>query len=203
VLPLAAAVNAVPIEWLLLAAPLAVGLTLVTNRVVPGNAISGLFVSICAGLYPGSLLAAAVALRGRPDGLGWTLVVMLGTWACDTAAFFVGRRWGRHKLAPALSPGKTVEGLVGGLAAGLVVGIVASAFIPDTPARTIGLALVVAVAAVLGDLAESAIKRQLGAKDSGWLVPGHGGLLDRIDSLLFSGYLGYLYVALTDGVLKT
>jgi len=201
--PLAAAVDTLPVEWLLVAAPLAIGLTLLTNGLGRGGALSGWVVSLCAGLYPGALLAPAVALRDRPDGLGWMLLVMIATWACDTTAFFVGRRWGHRKLAPALSPGKTIEGVVGGVVAGLVAGAIASILIPESPARTIGLGLVVAVAAILGDLAESAIKRQLGAKDSGWLVPGHGGLLDRIDSLLFSGFLGYLYVALTDGVFQT
>jgi len=202
-LPLAAAIHAFALGWLLLGGAIAIALAVLLYAVVGHGVLAGWGLSLCAGLYPGTLLAPAIALRDRADGLGWVLLVLVATWACDTAAFFVGRRWGKRKLAPTVSPGKTVEGVAGGVAAGLVVGAIASAFLPEMPARTIGLGLVVAVAAIIGDLAESAIKRQLRAKDSGWLIPGHGGLLDRIDSLLFTGFLGYWYVALTDGVLTS
>ncbi len=198
--PVATAVGALSIGWLLLAAAVAIALFLLGYAAGREALLGGWALSLAAGLYPGVLLAGGIMLRERPDGFGWVLVVLIATWACDTAAFFVGRRWGRRKLAPAISPSKTVEGLVGGLVAAIVAGAIASVFLLESPARTLGLGIVVAVGAVIGDLAESAMKRQLGAKDSGWLVPGHGGLLDRIDSLLFTGFLGYLYVTLSDGV---
>jgi phosphatidate cytidylyltransferase len=201
--PLAAALHLLAVGWVILAAAVTVGLVIFGYAVKRKKAFGGWVLSLGAGLYPGVLLAPAILLRERGDGLGLILLILIGTWACDTVAFFVGRRWGRRKLAPAVSPGKTVEGVGGGLLGGLVVGVIASAFLPEAPIRVIGLGLIVAVAAVLGDLAESAMKRQLGAKDSGWLVPGHGGLLDRVDSVLFSSFLGYLYIALTDGVATT
>jgi phosphatidate cytidylyltransferase len=201
-LPLAAVVELLPLGWMLLAAVGAIVLFVLGYALKWHRAIAGVALSLAAGLYPGVLFGPAVTLRERADGLGWILLIMLATWACDTTAFFVGRQWGRHKLAPAVSPGKTVEGLAAGLLGGLVVGAAASMFLTEAPVRMIGLGLVVAVASVLGDLVESAMKRQLGAKDSGWLVPGHGGLLDRIDSLLFSAFLGYLYITLTDGVFR-
>ncbi len=202
-LPLVAALHVVALGWLILGAATALVFAVLIYAFAKHGAVAALALSLCAGLYPGTLLAPTIALRERPDGLGWIILVLVGTWACDTGAFFVGRRWGRRKLAPALSPGKTIEGVAAGIVAGLIVGAVASAILPVPAIRTIGLGLVVAIAAILGDLAESAVKRQLGAKDSGWIVPGHGGLLDRIDSLLFSGFLGYLYVVLTDGVATT
>lgn len=200
--PVATAVGALSTGWILLAAAVAVGLFLLGYAAGRRAVLGGWALSLAAGLYPGVLLAGGIMLRERADGLGWVLLVLIATWACDTAAFFVGRRWGRRKLAPAISPGKTIEGLVAGLLAAVVVAGLASAFLVESPARTLGLGLVVAVGAVIGDLAESAMKRQLGAKDSGWLVPGHGGLLDRVDSLLFTGFLGYLYVTLSDGVFR-
>jgi len=180
-----------------------VGLLLLGPSGDDESRLEGVLLSLAAGAYPGILLAPAIALRERPDGLGWIITIMLVTWACDTGAFFVGRRWGRHKLAPAVSPGKTIEGLIGGLVGGLLVGGAAALIIfPNAVPRVLGLSLVVAVAAVVGDLVESGIKRKLGAKDSGWIVPGHGGLLDRIDGLLFGAFLGYFYLAITDGVFR-
>ncbi len=199
-LPLGAALQVLTPGWLLLGAVAGAALFVVGYTATERSRLGGWALTLAAGLYPGVLLAPAVSLRERADGLGLILLIMAATWACDTAAFFVGRRWGKHRLAPAVSPGKTVEGVGGGLAGGLVVGAIASLLLPEAPARIVGLGIVVAIAAILGDLAESAMKRRLGAKDSGWLVPGHGGLLDRIDGLLFGSFLGYLYVAMTDGV---
>ena len=104
---------------------------------------------------------------------------------CDTGAYFAGRAWGRRKLLPAVSPSKTVEGAIGGLAGAVIIALLARAvFFPRPIAEIVGLALVIAVLAELGDLCESALKRAFGAKDSGWIIPGHGGILDRVDSLI-------------------
>jgi phosphatidate cytidylyltransferase len=128
----------------------------------------------------------ALALLHR-DAPGWLLLALAMVWATDTGAYFAGRRFGRRKLAPRISPNKTVEGLVGGLVLGLVVAVGGAALL-GTPVTLLPLVALVAVLAVLfsvvGDLFESLLKRHVGAKDSGTLIPGHGGILDRIDSQL-------------------
>jgi len=131
-----------------------------------------------------------VALRLR-FGFGWTVLAFVATWANDTFAYFGGRFFGRHKMLPTISPKKTWEGFAGG-AIGSVVGcLVLLAIFPARwlPGLTVaGCFLVGGVAALLGptgDLVESMLKRAAGVKDSGSLIPGHGGLLDRIDALLF------------------
>jgi phosphatidate cytidylyltransferase len=118
------------------------------------------------------------------------MYVLLLIWVADSAAFFVGRRFGRHKLAARVSPGKTWEGVVGGLGgvAILASGVtVAVGNLPMAPATLVALSVLVGAASVVGDLVESLFKRRAGVKDSGTLIPGHGGVLDRIDSLTAAG----------------
>lgn len=136
--------------------------------------------------YVAGLLAHLVLLRGSGgDGLMRTLVAVFGTWATDMAAFFVGRALGGRKLVPALSPNKTVSGAVGGWVAGFVGVLLTAVFAASMPlGRALVLAATVPVAAQLGDLLESSFKREAGVKDSGRLLPGHGGVLDRFDSLM-------------------
>ena len=112
------------------------------------------------------------------------LAVLILVWLADTAAYFVGRKWGRRKLAPSISPGKTWEGAWGGLAAAMAYAIICGTFLLGTAGWPAYLAVAVLLAAVsiVGDLFESAAKRQAGVKDSGTLLPGHGGIMDRIDS---------------------
>jgi phosphatidate cytidylyltransferase len=140
-------------------------------------------VAYCATLGLGLLL-----LRGAPEqGLPAVLVVLAVVWGTDSGAFFVGRAIGGPKLWPAVSPKKTWAGAVGGLAAGIAAGLVVAALARVTV--TPQLALVCAAlsfADQAGDLFESAIKRHFGAKDSGMIVPGHGGLMDRVDGLVFA-----------------
>jgi len=119
-------------------------------------------------------------------GPAWVMLILVIVWGADTGAYFAGRRFGRHRLASRVSPGKTVEGVAGGLlAAGAISGSFAWWWLDavDAVAPVIALGIATALAAVLGDLAESLIKRCAGRKDSGVLIPGHGGVLDRIDSL--------------------
>ncbi len=132
-------------------------------------------------------------LRMEPHGLSRLAVVLLATWAADTFAFFVGVRWGRRKLAPHVSPGKSVEGLVGGLVGTVAVTVLAArALLPGLdPLRAAFLGLALGAVSPLGDLLESLIKRNLHAKDASHLIPGHGGVLDRIDSLLVTGAVAY------------
>lgn len=160
--------------------------TLVRNaRRASNSALTGLAM-LGATAYVTLALFALALLRGEPFGLDWVLIAFLGTFATDTAAYAVGRAIGRSKMAPSVSPGKTWEGAVGGLlaGAGAVLGLIALLEMPFALGPAIGLALALPVLAQAGDLAESKLKRMAGAKDSGALFPGHGGLLDRLDSLL-------------------
>lgn len=115
---------------------------------------------------------------------GVALLVLAVAWIADTAAYFIGRRWGRRKLAPTISPGKTWEGAVGGLIGGAAYAMILSILLAQATrmAAFLGAAALLVVVSIVGDLFESAVKRQAGVKDSGALLPGHGGMLDRIDS---------------------
>jgi len=130
-------------------------------------------------------LAAAPAIDA--SGHRWLLAALALVWAADSGAYFAGRRFGRHKLAPTISPNKTIEGAVGGLVAGVAValafGTFAGAGVAQLPALSL-VAVVTVLASIVGDLIESLLKRQAGVKDSGTLIPGHGGVLDRIDGVL-------------------
>ena len=154
-------------------------------------------------LYAGLGLGPIAALRVGPEGLQWVISALVITWANDTCAYFAGRLFGRHKLHPAVSPNKTWEGFAGG-AVGSVAGMFIArwvAFPALTTVDCIVLGLLGAVLGPLGDLCESLLKRAHGVKDSGFLIPGHGGLLDRVDALLFNAPAVYLYVVAVRGLL--
>lgn len=190
---------------------IAVGLPLVAAMfLTQTDSIAGWTHTTSAALYLGLPALAAVSLRTEethpahdwvrdlaglmPDvpeatggGLAWFLLGLLVTWLSDTFAYLVGRTWGRRKLIPRISPNKTIEGAIGGLlAAGLTAVACDALFGMDIGA---GWAILVGsglgVVGMLGDLSESMLKRQRGVKDSGTLIPGHGGMLDRIDALVF------------------
>lgn len=165
-----------------------------TNQ--PG-ALADWALTFAPGIYVGGLLQFGLLLRDVPDGRFWVVTVMIATWMADTFAYLAGRVLGSTRLARGVSPGKTVEGAAAGVVAAILVGLLA-ALLADHPfARLAGLGLTVGVCSILGDLVESFFKRQCGVKDSGGLFPGHGGLLDRIDSLMLAGAGAYLYVAVT------
>ncbi len=124
----------------------------------------------------------------------WILALLLVVWAFDTFAYFTGRRFGRHPFMAHISPSKTLEGVVGGLVAAAIVGAVLVAAFGRPWLAGLGFGLVLAAAAQAGDLAESMLKRAAGAKESGTLIPGHGGMLDRVDSFLFAAPVAYFYV---------
>jgi phosphatidate cytidylyltransferase len=156
-------------------------------------------------LYFGWIGAYLISLRQLPEGLWWVLLALPIVWLADSGAYFVGRRWGRHKLSPRLSPKKTWEGYFGGVVVGVIGGGVLAALIARfaapigealaiTPMRGLILGLVLSTITTLGDLGESMIKRQVGVKDSGNLLPGHGGAFDRIDSWLWAGVLAYYVI---------
>jgi phosphatidate cytidylyltransferase len=124
----------------------------------------------------------------------WILLLVFGVWSYDTGAYLVGRQVGRHKFLTHISPAKSIEGLVGGLVATTIVSMLMLAGLGQNPLGGLVLGPVLGLTAQAGDLAESMLKRAAGAKDSGTLIPGHGGILDRIDSFLFAGPVVALYV---------
>jgi phosphatidate cytidylyltransferase len=125
---------------------------------------------------------------------GWILLLVFAVWAYDTGAYFAGSRFGRRKFLTHISPSKTYEGLIGGIVASTVVTGLMLAGLGQSPAGALVLGPLVAIAAQAGDLAESMLKRAAGAKDSSNLIPGHGGVLDRVDSFLFAAPVVLLYV---------
>jgi len=149
-------------------------------------------------VYIGWLLSHLVALRGLEDGRNWVFLALLATFGSDTAAYFTGRALGKHKLAPNISPGKTWEGTIAGFLGAIIIGLLFT--IPSPLSLPLGygsaiiLGLLISVFGQLGDLVESLLKRNMGVKDSGKLLPGHGGALDRIDSVVFAGVVVYYYV---------
>ena len=136
---------------------------------------------LCGALTLLPSLAAVVAVRSVSPW--YLLILLLLTTSADIGAYFAGRAFGRRKLAPLVSPGKTWEGVVGGVAAVVLVAAAACHWLPVSPAAFILICIAVALLSVVGDLSESLFKRQAGVKDSGTLFPGHGGVLDRVDSL--------------------
>ena len=147
-------------------------------------------------LYVGWLLSYLVALRGLDAGRDWVFFALFTTFASDTTAFFTGRAWGRHRLAPNISPGKTWEGAIAGVFGAIVVSLVLVMLLslPLNYWQAVLLGLVVSIFGQLGDLVESLFKRNMGVKESGESIPGHGGFLDRMDSVAFAGVVVYYYV---------
>ena len=126
-------------------------------------------------------------------GLEYLVIILLGTWAADTFAYFLGTRFGKTPLAPEISPGKSVEGLIGGIVGSAVVVVIAGNWLaPDLGFFAIlGVGLVIGAVSPVGDLLESMFKRNFKIKDMSSFIPGHGGVLDRIDSLLITAPVGY------------
>ena len=158
------------------------------------NAVAGFAVTLLGVAWIGGGLALLLLLRDVPEhGRLLIYTTLLAVFADDTAAFFVGRVIGRHRLAPAISPGKSWEGFVAGTVAAVLVTFFAL-YEQDvvTSGESLVLGLAIALAATMGDLFESAVKRDLGVKDSGTLLAGHGGVLDRVDSLLWAGPAAYV-----------
>jgi len=150
-------------------------------------------------LYIGWMLSHWIDLRNLNGGRDWVLWAMLATFASDTGAFFAGSILGKHSMVSAISPNKTWEGALGGVvfaaAISLILGI--SLSLPMTYWQMIFLGCLISIFAQLGDLVESLLKRNTGSKDAGKLLPGHGGFLDRLDSIIFTGVIVYYYAVFT------
>jgi phosphatidate cytidylyltransferase len=159
-----------------------------------------LYVSLLAFLPRLWDAAPAIPDSAAADPLGagraWFVLLLLTVWSYDTGAFLVGRQIGKHKFLTHLSPSKSLEGLVGGIVAATVVGIVGFLLLGQPVVAGLLWGPVIAIVAQAGDLAESLLKRAAGAKDSSHLIPGHGGILDRVDSFLFAAPVAVLYVVL-------
>ena len=175
--------------------PTAVALALVLR---PGNSFGESRIGwwITGILYVGVFGAHIVLLRDLLDGVDWLIVMLVATFSTDTGAYAVGRLVGRHAFAPTISPNKTWEGAIGGLVFGALGAAVAMLILEPTirAGAQILVAAALPVAAIAGDLLESALKRRLGVKDMSTLLPGHGGVLDRLDSLLLAGPVLYWIV---------
>jgi phosphatidate cytidylyltransferase len=156
--------------------------------------------SLAGALYVGWLFSHSVMLRGLPGGLGWVLLVLFSTWICDSFAYLFGKAWGKHPFFPRISPRKTWEGALAGWVGGTGTALLFGWMLGLSILQALTLGLAISLAATFGDLAESIIKRQMGVKDSGSLLPGHGGILDRMDSLLFVVVVVYYFLIWVVGV---
>ena len=140
-------------------------------------------------LYIPFLISHVLLLFRVPSGRHWILLLFFVVFFCDTGAYYVGHRWGRHKLWPAVSPGKTIEGAIGGLLSSVAISVLVGTLLPldvATVGFLLALGFVLALVGQVGDLMESMLKRVSQVKDAGGILPGHGGLLDRLDSLIFA-----------------
>jgi phosphatidate cytidylyltransferase len=202
---------------LLLAGAFPAAVALAQMAVVPSAALAGAAVVIMCGLivwvdrgaapparplliaigalYVGALFPYFALLRNRVAGTKLLLLMLSAVVAGDSGAYFAGRAVGRIKLIPAVSPGKTVEGALAYIACGIVAvcALTRPLGVSWNTETAVGFGILMSIVAQLGDLAESAFKRLAGVKDSGWLFPGHGGLLDRTDSLVFAAFFAYYY----------
>lgn len=168
-----------------------------------GSPVADWALTVTGGLYIGLCGACAIKLRALPlDGVWWTLTAAFSIALADSGAYFIGKMWGRHKLAPTLSPGKTWEGYIAGIITGtaltaalvLLWRVWAGSATTLTVAHGALLGLIISTIAPVGDLGVSMIKRFAGVKDSGTVIPGHGGAFDRVDSILWAVVITYYYV---------
>ena len=187
-----------------------------TLLVIPGSyvvssaslddALPSSAIAVLATLYVGMLGGSLIRLR-NDFAVGWKLVfyLLLVVWLGDAGAYYVGKNFGRHPLSPRISPKKTVEGLAGGIAVSIITAVVVQAtFFKELPlVHAIIGGAILSIAGVIGDLAESMWKRSAAVKDSGTLIPGHGGFLDRFDSIFFTAPILYSYWFLIEHDFKT
>ena len=165
-----------------------------------GSPTANWALTVAGGIYLGVAGAHFILIRQLDNGQWWVLLALAGTWLADSGAYFIGRKFGVHKMTPSLSPKKSWEGLAGGIAFGVifnallavVLSQILNIYLPWWAGAVLGL--IGALIGVLGDLSISMIKREVGAKDTGHIIPGHGGVLDRLDSLLFTVVASYYFI---------
>jgi phosphatidate cytidylyltransferase len=178
---------------------------MLTRRATLAGTLTDWALTLALPFYLGWPMAFYVVLRGSTPGylatgFWWTLTALFAVWAFDTFAFFAGRFWGKHLLAPLISPKKTWEGFAGGLVGALIATALFTHPIAVPWYHALAIGVLVSIAATVGDLAESLLKRDVGVKDSGTIMRGHGGMLDRADSLLFGVLVVLPYAALLGSV---
>jgi len=165
-----------------------------------GSPTANWALTVAGGVYLGTAGAHLILLRQLDNGQWWLLLALSGTWLADSGAYFIGRKFGKHKMTPGLSPKKSWEGLAGGVAFAVIfnsllavaLSLVLNVYLPWWAGAALGL--IGALIGVLGDLSISMIKREVGAKDTGHIIPGHGGVLDRLDSMLFTAIVSYYFI---------
>ena len=184
-----------PFFWITLGVLAAIVARLFSRRPVEG-ALEDITVTIFGTLYVALLFAYQVAIHAGPPGKRWLVFLYLVIWASDTGAYYVGSTFGKHRLYEKISPKKSIEGLIGGVLASVLIAVLCKVWL--VPAIGIieaaVLGAVLALVGTVGDLAESLIKRSAGVKDSGTIIPGHGGILDRMDSMLFAAPVLFFYL---------
>ncbi len=154
-------------------------------------------VSFAGGFYVGWTCGHIAELRELENGAWWLLLTLVSVWLADSGAYVFGRSFGKHKMAPAISPGKTWEGYAGGAFTALVGGAIIGTISPLGMITGLITGVLIGAFSVMGDLTESLIKREAHAKDSGKLIPGHGGVFDRIDSLLWAAVISFMVYSFT------
>lgn len=166
------------------------------------TSVVGSAMSLWGVIYLGGLTGYMLLLRMLPDGLIYTFILLIGVWIHDITAYFIGVKWGIRRFASQISPKKSVEGSLAGIGAAVILLFSATmlfpGFLPFSPLQAIILALGITVFAQLGDLLESALKRQMVVKDSSSIIPGHGGILDRFDSLILAAPFVYYFFLLIE-----
>jgi len=196
-------------DWVILLVSMLVPMIWLYFRSNREHAVTNWAWTLIGIVYVGWLMSHYVAIRNLEpveEGRGWVFIALFSTFACDTSAYLIGRSWGKHLMAPSISPAKTWEGAAAGLIGAIVAVVVINAImlavntdISLSLVHAIILGCLIGVVAQIGDLLESSIKRKAGAKDAGSILPGHGGLLDRIDSIMFTGVVVYYYVMVVIG----
>jgi len=190
----------IPLEWSLALSIVVAALYILIKG--GNNRSQRIALYVFAPIYLGFLLRFIYLLRDRPPGFYLLILFLLGTFASDTVAYFVGKLWGERRIFPKISPGKTLEGTLFSPLGG-IAGAVFTAFIFQQPLLpVIPLGFLISIFALVGDLFESIFKREAQQKDSSKLIPGHGGFLDRLDSLLFTAPVVYFYSILVMGCWK-
>lgn len=190
------------LAYLLAASALVVSIAVSISSDEADRRWKAMLITLFGVLYVGLPLSTVVSTRSLPAGEFLVLFLAVVTWASDTGAYYAGVLWGKHPLLPSVSPKKTVEGALGGLALAIVAAFLAQRWFASQLSSSDALILGVLLtgAGLFGDLFESIIKRRTGVKDSGGILPGHGGMLDRLDSLLFTAPTFYYYVAYIRGL---